>query len=201
MNGKTHAGMAAVTYVAICDKFPCKFSLTSIFVLLLASMLPDIDHPKSIINKYILIFKNKNSKTVFYFCAGIVVLWYDLLTLNSPLLCAIGISLIAVGISNHRNGFSHSITGMIIFSFIAGYIGNKLNNITVVYWFMVGYGLHLFCDMATNRGISLFYPFISKKFKFPITYSMSSKSGKLFESLLMAAGLIYIIIRLPHLKF
>lgn len=201
MNGKTHAGMAAVTYIAICDKLPCKFSLTSIFVLLLASMLPDADHPKSFINKYILIFKNKNSKTVFYFCAGIIVLWYNLLTSSNTILWAVGISLIAIGVSNHRNGFSHSVTGMIIFSIIAGYIGNKLNNTSVIYWFMLGYGMHLICDMVTNRGISLFYPFISKKFKFPITYSMSSRSGKFFENLLMAASLIYIIIQLPHIRY
>lgn len=201
MNGKTHAGVAAVAYVALCDKLSYKLSFASISVLLLASLLPDIDHPKSMINKYILIMKNKKARVTLYFCSGIVVLWYNFVSHSSPLLKAIGISLIAIALSSHRAGITHSLTGLIAFSALTGYIGDKYHINGIMYWFILGYGAHLMCDMATNRGIALFYPFVKKKIKFPFTYSMNSKSGKLIESLIMVVGLVYIVYRLPHLKF
>lgn len=201
MNGKTHVGIAAVTYVAFCDKLSLKLDFLSLSVLVVASLLPDIDHPKSLINKYILIMRNKKTRVTLYFCLGIVVLWYNFISYSSPVLMTLGLSLIAIAISSHRNGITHSLTGLIIFSFMAGYLGNnyKLNGILI--WFMLGYGLHLLCDMATNRGISLFYPFIKKKFRLPVTYSMTSKNGKFIETLIMICGLVYVIYRLPHVKF
>lgn len=201
MNGKTHAGVAAVAYVALCDKLSYKLSFASISVLLLASLLPDIDHPKSMINKYILIMKNKKAKVTLYFCAGVVALWYNFVSHSSPLLKALGITFIAIALSSHRAGITHSLTGLIVFSALTGYIGAKYQLTGIIYWFILGYGAHLVCDMATNRGIALFYPFIKKKVKLPFTYSMNSKSGKFIEGSIMIAGLMYIVYSLPHLKF
>lgn len=201
MNGKTHAGIAAVTYVAICNNVPCKFSYGTAFVFIFASLLPDIDHPNSFINKKVLKIKNKKTKTFLYVCLGISVLYYNLIYKQSDILFALGISLLIVAFSSHRNGFTHSLTGLITFSIVSGYIGNSYHNHSIIYWFMLGYGIHLICDMMTVKGVPLFYPFIKKNIKFPFTYKMNSNLGKIIEDSIMILGFIYIIYKLPKLKF
>ena len=73
MTGKTHAGIGSVVYVAICNKLPGKFNYIGMIVVILASILADVDHPKSMINKYILPFKNKATKVTIYVCLGILI--------------------------------------------------------------------------------------------------------------------------------
>jgi inner membrane protein len=201
MEGKTHAGIGAVTYIVICDKLPGKFNVLGLLIVIFASLLPDIDHPKSIVNKYILPFKNGATKKILYTCLGIIVLWFDYLYVNEAGMKALGGGFIAIGLSSHRNGLTHSLTGLIIFAFIAGYIGEKYNMLYLIQWFLIGYGMHLIGDMCTKRGIPLFYPFIKKKVKFPMTYSVGSKSGKFFEGILMIFGLVYTVYRLMKLYF
>ncbi|MBC2582823.1 metal-dependent hydrolase [Clostridium sp. DJ247] len=201
MKGKTHAGVGIVTLLSIYNSLPGRFNYFGILVVIVASVLPDIDHPKSIINKYILPFKNKLTKVTLYSCMGIVILWYDYIHTNEPVVKALGISLIIVAISSHRNGLTHSLLGMIMFSFIVGYMGNMYGIQYLVYYFMIGYGMHLLCDMATNKGIPLWYPFRKKKVKLPITYSTNSKAGTAIEELLMIGGLIFIIYKLPGIIY
>lgn len=199
MKGKTHAGVGVVTFLSIYNSIPGKFNYIGMMVVILASVLPDIDHPKSIINKYILPFKNKITKITLYTCLGIIILWYDYLYTKEPVFKALGISFIIIAISSHRNGLTHSLTGMIMFSFIAGYIGNMYNVHYLVYYFLIGYGMHLLCDMATNRGVPLFYPFKRKKIRLPITYKTNSKMGNSIEELLMIIGLLFTIYKLPQI--
>lgn len=199
MTGKTHAGIGAVTYVALCDKIPGGFHYAGIGIVILASLLPDIDHPKSMMNKYILPFKNKAAKITLYACSGIIILWFNYLYNNSAMLVAAGLSFLFVAVSSHRNGLTHSLLGLIIFSSIVGYVGTGYHMPEVIYYFMLGYGIHLIGDMATNRGIPLFYPFKSKKVKFLLTYAVGSKKGKVIEEIIMALGLIYIVYRLPFI--
>ncbi|APM40912.1 metal-dependent hydrolase [Clostridium kluyveri] len=197
MKGKTHAGVGVVTFLSVYDILPGKFNYIGIFVVIFASILPDIDHPKSIINKYILPFRNKLTKIVFYSCLGTILLWYDYLYKGEPVIKAIGISFFIIALSTHRNGLTHSLTGMIMFSFIIGYLGNMYNLHYLVYYFIIGYGMHLLCDMITDRGVPLFYPFKNKKFKMPLTYKTNSKIGCTIEELLMIFGLLFTIYKLP----
>jgi inner membrane protein len=199
MKGKTHAGVGIVTFLSVYNSLPGKFNYIGMMVVIFASVLPDIDHPKSIINKYILPFRNKATKVTLYMCLGIIILWYDYLHTKQPAFKALGVSLIAIAISSHRNGLTHSLSGMIIFSFIAGYIGNMYNIHYLVCYFMIGYGMHLLCDMATNRGVPLLYPFQNKKIKLPVTYKSNSKVGDSIEQLLMVFGLLFIIYKLPEI--
>ena len=197
MKGKTHAGVGAVTFLSVYDMLPGKFNYIGILVVIFASVLPDIDHPKSIINKYILPFRNKLTKMVFYSCLGTILLWYDYLYKGEPVIKAISISFFIVALSTHRNGLTHSLTGMIMFSFIIGYLGNMYNLHYLVYYFIIGYGMHLLCDMITDRGVPLFYPFKNKKLKMPLTYKTNSKIGCTIEELLMIFGLLFTIYKLP----
>ncbi|KYH28483.1 MULTISPECIES: metal-dependent hydrolase [Clostridium] len=197
MKGKTHAGIGAFTFISICHKVPGGFNYFGLLVVILASLIPDIDHPKSIINRYILPFKNKKTKVVVYICLAIIVLYFDYLYVDAPALKALGISLVFVALSSHRNGLTHSLLGLVVFTMIFGYLGETYNIPNMTYYFMIGYGMHLACDMMTRMGIPLFYPFIKKKYSFPLTYNPSSKGGSGFEDFLMIAGIAYTIYRLP----
>ena len=196
MKGLTHAGIGAVTYTALYNGLPDKFSYIGLGIVILSSLLPDIDHPKSIVNRYILPFKNKATKVTLYICSGIIVLWFDYLYTKQPAYKALGISLIIIALSSHRNGLTHSLTGLILFALIVGYVGDKYGISNVVFYFVLGYGMHLLCDMLTNRGVSLFYPFKKKKVKFPLTYSSNSKLGVLVEDIIMILGLFYMVYKL-----
>jgi inner membrane protein len=199
MNGKTHAGIGLTAFVALSDRLPGGFNYIGLGIVLLASLLPDIDHPKSLMNRYILPFKNKGAKVTLYICSGIIVLYFDYLYTNQPAYKALGASLIAVGLSSHRQGLTHSLLGMIIFTFIAGYIGNKYNIKNITAYFIMGYSMHLLGDMATNRGVPLYYPFKNKKVKLPLTYKVGSKLGNFIELVLVVGGLVYIIYKLINL--
>ncbi|MCH3965882.1 MAG: metal-dependent hydrolase [Clostridium sp.] len=201
MKGKTHAGMGILTFLSVYEIIPGGFSYFGMIIVVFSSVLPDIDHPKSIINKYILPFKNKMTKVVLYGCIGIILLWYDYLYLHEPLIRALGIVFIIIAISSHRSGLTHSLMGMAMFSFIAGYLGNMYDIKYLVYYFMIGYGMHLICDMFTNRGVPLFYPFRKKKVKFPLTYRTNSKIGSAIEQLLMIGGLLFTIYKIPAIFY
>jgi inner membrane protein len=199
MTGKTHAGIGSVVYVAICNKLPGKFSYIGMVVVILASILPDIDHPKSTINKYILPFKNKTTKVTIYVCLGIIILWFDFLYSKEIALKSLGLSFIIIGLSTHRNGLLHSLTGMMFFMLMIGYTCRKYSFPPLVYPFFIGYGSHLMGDMLTKMGVPLFYPFSRKKFKFPYTYKVGSKVGTLIEEIIMILGLAYIVYALPKM--
>lgn len=199
MTGKTHAGIGSVVYVAICSKLPGKFSYIGMLVVILASILPDIDHPKSMINKYILPFKNKTTKVTIYVCLGIIILWFDFLYTKELALKSLAISFIIIGLSTHRNGLLHSLTGMIFFMIMIGYTCRRYSLPPLVYPFGIGYGSHLMGDMFTKMGVPLFYPFSKRKFKFPYTYKVGSKAGKLIEEIIMVFGLAYIVYVLPKM--
>ncbi|GAA0716607.1 metal-dependent hydrolase [Clostridium malenominatum] len=199
MKGKTHAGIGVVAVLALYNKPLAMSDLWGLGIVVVASLLPDIDHPKSAINKYILPFKNKLTKVTIYICLGLILMWYSYLYRGEAFLNGIGIILILIGISTHRNGLTHSLVGMITFSFITAYIGNIYHVNNVIYYFMIGYGLHLFCDMGTNRGVPLFYPFKKKNIKLPFTFKTNSKIGNTIEELIVIVGLIYIVFKLPNL--
>lgn len=201
MKGRTHAGMGILTFLSIYKLIPGGFSLFGMIIVVFSSILPDIDHPKSIINKYVLPFKNKMTKVTLYGCIGIILLWYDYLYLHKPIVRALGIIFIIIAISSHRSWLTHSLIGMSMFSFIAGYIGNIYNIRYLIYYFMIGYGMHLICDMFTNRGVPLFYPFRKKKVKFPFTYNTNSKIGSAIEQLLMIGGLLFTIYKIPGIFY
>ena len=199
MTGKTHAGIGSAIYVAICNRLPGKFNYIAMIVVFLASILPDVDHPKSMINKYILPFKNKNTKVTIYFCLGIIVLWFDFLYTKELALKSLALCFIIIGLSTHRNGLLHSLTGMMLFMVMIGYACTKYSLPPLVYPFTIGYGSHLVGDMFTKMGVPLFYPFSKRKFKFPCTYTVGFKAGKLIEEIIMVFGLAYIVYALPKM--
>lgn len=199
MQGKTHAAVGTATYVFMCNKLPGKFDFLAVFVVIFASLLPDIDHPKSMVNKYVLPIKNERTRSVFYVCMGIILLWFDYIYTNKAVLKSIGAMLIAIGLSSHRNGLTHSVVGLMIFSCIIAYAEKEYTMAYLTYYFVIGYGMHLMCDMTTKKGIPFLYPFAKKKMKFPFTYKVGSKKGNVIEITLIFISLAYIGYKLPKL--
>ncbi|MDF2503663.1 metal-dependent hydrolase [Clostridium sp.] len=199
MTGKTHAGMGAAVGIALSSKIPGELSIVAIVVIVISALLPDIDHPKSIFNKYILPVKSKIIKIITYGSLGIALILVNIYYSNIPELTVMGVVLIIVAFSSHRTGFTHSIIGMIIFAFLVNYMGARYNEPNLVYYFVVGYSSHVLGDMCTNRGVPLFYPLRNKNIKFPFTFRVGSSNGKLIEDAIIVVSVLYIVYRLPML--
>ncbi|MFT8313760.1 MAG: metal-dependent hydrolase [Clostridium sp.] len=199
MTGKTHAGVGAAVGIALSSEIPGKLSIMAIVVVIISALLPDIDHPKSIFNRYILPVKSKLVKIIVYGSIGLALIMFNTFYINIPELTVTGIVLVIVAFSSHRTGFTHSILGMIILAFIANYMSSRYNNIYLVYYFIVGYSSHIIGDMFTNRGVPLFYPLKNKNIKFPFTFRVGSSNGKFIEDFIIIISVLYIVYRLPML--
>lgn len=197
MTGKTHAGIGAAVGMAVCDKIPGGFNLVGMCVLLVAAVLPDIDHPKGILNSYILPVKNKSIKMLVYGSLGVLILFGNYYKFHILILYILGAMLVVIAVSSHRTGLLHSACGMIIFTILTAYAADMYKVHNMVYYFMLGYGLHLLCDMSTSRGVPILYPFTSKNYKFSYTYRVGSSRGKIIEKILIIICLIYIVYRMP----
>lgn len=198
MKGKTHIGLGTAAYVSLCDKLG-GFSYIGFLVVIVASLLPDIDHPKSLFNKYILPIKNKRTKRTVYLAFAIIILWYDLIKGGVPVLRAVVIVLILIAFSSHRNGLTHSLFSIVIFVILAGYVEFIFNLNNIVEYIIIGYGMHLIGDMLTIKGVPLFYPAVKKKIKFPLTIRMNTKLGNFIEEFILILCLIYLIYYLPRI--
>ncbi len=130
---------------------------------------------------------------------GIGLIIFNFKYKRIPELNVAGVILIIIAFSSHRTGLTHSIAGLIIFAFVANYVGNIYNDKNLVDYFIVGYGSHIIGDMFTNRGIPLFYPLRNKNIKFPISFRVGSKKGDFIEKIIIICSILYITYRLPLL--
>lgn len=200
MTGKTHIGIGLFAAVVILDKQALGITPISILIAIFAAVLPDADHPKGVLNKYILPIRNKSVKLSVYISSGILVIGLNYLYFSYPYLYALGGILIMIGFSSHRQGITHCLIGFMLFVYIVGYGTHGIEAMErqrIVISFMAGYGSHLLGDMFTNRGIPLFYPFNKKKFKMPFTYKVGSASGNFLEGIIIAIGIIYLTFKIP----
>jgi len=197
MSGKTHLGIGIITLAALCNKIPVKFNYSGIIIVSIASMLPDIDHPKSLINKYSLLNKTKHIKKFIYFILGLIIIYINFTYIHKQVLYIAPLLLFTVAFSNHRQGITHSLCGLIIAASVSSYLGLKYNVSNLIYYVIIGYGMHIICDMCTKMGVPLLYPFKNKKYKFFLNFSSNSKWGKAIEEFILLIGLMYVIYRLP----
>lgn len=197
MTGKTHFTVGLSTFVCLSERLPGKYVVISLIFTILGSMLPDIDHPKSFVNKYILPFRNNTTKVFFYITIGAVLLYIDSIYNNNLILKILGMSFILIGLSTHREGFTHSVFGMLVFTFVVSTFGKIYKFQYLQYYFLAGFGMHLLCDMFTRKGVPLLYPIKNKKFKFPMAYSSNSKRGKIIENIIILLSIVYVTLSLP----
>lgn len=199
MKGKTHAGIGVSVFVYLCNLLPGKFKIINLVFAILGSILPDIDHPKSFVNKYLLPFRNQATKVTFFCSLGILMLYLDNLYKSTSLLKIFGISLILIGCSTHRMGLTHSILGLVLFTSVLAFFAKVYNLLFVEVYFFSGFLFHLLCDMLTKRGVPLLYPFKSEKYRVPITYSTGSYIGNIIEGAIIVMSITYTVYTLPKL--
>jgi inner membrane protein len=197
MTGKTHFGIGVMSTVILSENLHLTLSLPILGICALASILPDIDHPQSIINKYLLPMKKKEFKIVLYITLGAFLIIFNYFYFNNSYLRAIGIFLILIGLSTHRDGVTHSLTGLLCFLGVFGFLAVAYGYRNCILPFAIGYLTHLLGDMFTSRGVPLFFPFNNKKYKMPLTFTVGSWMGNLVEGGIIALGLIYLVFQLP----
>lgn len=193
MQGKTHAAVGVATYVFLCSKLPGKFSIFGLIVTVISAIIPDIDHPKSIVNKYLLPKKSEKTKRVFYASVGIIILCFDKIYIRDIGVKAVGIAFICISLNSHRNGFSHSFLGFVLISIIGSIVEVRSSTPYLTLYIVMGYASHLITDMLTKQGIPLFYPLNNMKIKFPINYSVNSKKGRFVEGIIRMLVILYIV--------
>jgi len=197
MTGKAHVSVGASVFVFLSQRLPGKYVLISLVFSIVGALLPDADHPKSFFNKYVLPFRNNATKVIFYCFLGMLALYIDSFYKSDPILKVIGITLILLGLSTHRTGFTHSVFGMLIFTGILATFCTAYNLGKTYYYFLATYGSHLICDMCTKQGIPVLYPINNKKFKFPFAFSTNSLRGKVTENIIILLSIIYVSLNLP----
>lgn len=199
MKGKTHVAVGTSVFVFLCSILPGKFGLINLIFAIIGSILPDIDHPKSFVNKYLLPFRNQATKVTLFCSLGILMLYIDSIYEGAAVIKVIGISLILIGLSTHRMGFTHSLLGLIIFTIVLSFLAALYELIYVELYFLGGFLLHLICDMCTKRGVPLLYPFSNKKIRFPLAFTTGGFIGNFIEGALIVLSIGYAAYTLPKI--
>ncbi|SHJ94715.1 inner membrane protein [Hathewaya proteolytica DSM 3090] len=196
MQGKTHAALGVAAYMIVSDVLHSEFSAAGFVAAVVSSLMADIDHPKSLINKYILPIKSERVKRVFYAVSGMLILYADYAHFNLLLLKVIGVTLILISLNSHRNGLSHSIAGFVA-TIVMGILLEKACNVRYLALYIGGgYFTHILGDSFTKNGVPLLYPMSKKKVRMPIYYTVGSYTGNMVENIIFTATLSMFIIKL-----
>ncbi|EGO86289.1 metal-dependent hydrolase [Clostridium botulinum C] len=163
---KTHlaTGLAATS---VFIRTPKDFLIVGLFTAL-GSLMPDIDAPAANVLKRL--------KYISY----LVILSFIYIFFSDKVIPFIIIAILTVfaATRKHRT-FTHSILSMLAFTACIACISVK-----GAMFFIVGYGLHLFCDSLTVMGVPVFYPFIEKRFSFSVIKT-GSKEDRMLGALCM----------------
>lgn len=190
MTGKTHVAIGVAAALTITQNQPLKNQIIMVAATGLSSLLPDLDHPKSKLNQKILLFKSKFFKTLFYLALGGLFV-YAYLSTDIKTLLFFGIASALIGISIHR-GFTHSLLGLLSYSFLVKFIATEYNMEFIYTGFVLGYFLHLMADFFTSQGIKLFYP-VKKNISAPIVIKTNNSVEKLMFTILSLYSLILVL--------
>lgn len=175
MTGKTHIAIGMATGLTIAFNQPLENQLIIVLASVMGSLFPDLDHPKGKLNQKILLFNNDFYKSFFYLSLGGVFLCLYF-KISNNLIAALGVMSIFLSISSHR-GFTHSIVGFLVSTYIIEIISINYNNPAIYSGFITGYILHLIADFFTPKGIKLFYP-LKTNVCFPFTIKTNGKFEK-----------------------
>ncbi len=171
MTGPTHLIIAAAATIALSQNTghsPPGF--TSWLALLAASLVPDIDEPKSTVSNPASIFNKLMPRWVQRF-------------INTPFQAAS---------SSIRSLFGHrGATHYLIWPFIMGWLAWYNSNV-VLAWFAWGYLCHELSDWITRMGIPAAGPFYRKNFSI-LPKPMRLKTGGRVEDAINTACWLYLL--------
>ena len=168
MKGTSHAIIGITLSAVIAKQLGQPYGISEAAIAGIASLLPDIDEDSSTINKYVPL----SYKKFIYGATGLYMAYYMYKTRSLALIIPALISIL-IYITGHR-GFTHSIIAAALFSI------TFIKTPAYIYPYIIGYGLHLLCDMFNTKGLPLLYP-MQKRFKYPIQFTVNSLAGKLIE--------------------
>lgn len=171
MTGKTHMAIGIAAGLTIAHGKPINEQIIIIAASSLGSLIPDLDHPKSKLNQRLLLFKNEFFRILLFISVS-ALLFYVYLNTQNTIFVLLSLIFLFIGISTHR-GFTHSIIGILIFSYIVKYITDFYNLDYIYRSISLGYLLHLIADFLTPKGIKLFYP-LSMTIASPIVINPNS---------------------------
>ncbi|MGO1469788.1 MAG: metal-dependent hydrolase [Tissierella sp.] len=156
MTGKTHIAIGVAAGLTIAYGKPINDQLIIITASTLGSLIPDLDHPKSKLNQKLLFLKNELYRIIFFIAtaAGFLYLY---LQSNNVIFALLSLIFLFISFSTHR-GFTHSILGFLIFTYIIKNISSQYSIPYLYESISLGYLLHLVADFLTPKGIKLFYP-------------------------------------------
>lgn len=173
MKGPTHILGAVSVGAVLANYFDTPFSSLPWVVIVISSILPDIDEPSSTISNPSKFIKKGIPRPILEFLD--LVVW----------IIALPIRLF----TSHR-GVTHSL---LITLLLSGLIFNICKSYLI--WFFLGYFSHLFLDFLTPMGIPIFWPISDKKFSLKLI-----KTGSIPEFFLAAFfGVILVLACLNEL--
>lgn len=162
MTAKTHTACAATLTLLLIQPNNVKYLTLSLAGGIIGGIIPDVDSKNSETNQ---IFDKVTIITLltvaicialeYYFNIGL----YKLITKRTNIM-ELSLSIILffimciIGSRTHHRSFTHSIIGLIIFSFILSISLPKL----FIESFIIGYASHIFLDLLNHKGLKLFYP-------------------------------------------
>ncbi|KDR94930.1 inner membrane protein [Peptoclostridium litorale DSM 5388] len=179
MMTKTHISVGCAVGLAVAKALGMHPGPEYITAIAIGSMLPDIDHPGSKINRKILPRSKKIDKMAVYTIMAIVAGYLYLKNSNMGFALYTIPLFLMIAFSKHR-GITHSILGSGIFIFSIYSISNELGRGILAIPFALGYLMHIVSDMLTSAGVQLFYP-AKKRIKFLFRF----KTNSTFEKVLM----------------
>lgn len=147
MDWKLHVILSFFFYFLIISvfHFPLSYSITALILLMFSSLLPDLDHPKSMIRKAVFFL-------VFYFLALFIVIGLNL-TLEMKILILIIILILTYYLYKflplkHRGKRSLHLWRYVFISPLLSLILFALANINIslILFIIIGYGSHLVSD-------------------------------------------------------
>lgn len=167
MTGKTHIALGTAAAVILAPMSGIDATIPLITGVALGSLIPDIEHPRAMINQRILPIKNKFFLMAFFISLGVFILAGGLGQPNQ-LMKVFSIFIILAGISSHRT-FTHSILGLGIILYLSYLMYHYSGMEHVAIGMGIGALIHILADLFTSKGTALFYPFSTKRIKMPIT--------------------------------
>lgn len=177
--------IGAAASIFVLNKLGIEPGLSTTVIGAFGALLPDADHPKSLINQKLLLFKNKFGKIAFYCGIGGYLIYQN--NFQNDLITALGLISFMIGASPHRK-FTHSIITLPIISFILVMLIKPYVDSALYIAFIVGILSHLI-DYFTNGGIEALYPITDKRY----SSFISIKTNGFVEALVMIGASFYVI--------
>lgn len=187
-------GIIAITLFTISGVTPKEPISTLIFFgfILIGSLFPDIDTPKSKLGRYfwtvaIIIVSGILTVVIYFPTLFTTILAY----LKSISLLLLPFLLVFTG---HRK-FTHSLLFFLLLC-LYSLLTKMYFEIPLFYYtgFLCGVASHLVGDYITKRGIPLFYPFSKKYFKFIVTFRTGSSKEHIITGILTLIIIIYYVL-------